>query len=196
MAVWKCRPSAYYVHSVGHLVLDSLASRFGVSFASDSSVKGYKATKHNAFGHGDVTITLYKPSELNGWQAVALTNPNAHAEALMNISGPPVAAALKTLSIPPSHMIVVHDSLDHKPMKVSPKFGGSASGHNGVRSIIASLGGTKDFHRLRIGIGRDQSDPAAYVLGRLSAEERDFWLHGEGVHAAWSALVKIMATSP
>lgn len=114
----------------------------------------------------------------------------------MNISGPPVATALKTLSIPPSHMIVVHDSLDHKPMKVSAKWGGSASGHNGVRSIIASLGGTKDFHRLRIGIGRDQSDPADYVLRHLSPEERDFWLNGDGVHAVWSALVKSMATSP
>ena len=177
-------------------MLDSLASRFNVSFASDSSVKGFKATKHNALGHSDVTITLYKPSKLSGQQAVGLTNQSAHTEALMNISGPPVATALKTLCISPSHMIIVHDSLDHKPMKVSAKFGGSASGHNGVRSIIASLGGTKDFHRLRIGIGRDQSDAATYVLGRLSSEERDFWLHGEGVHAVWDALAKIMAMSP
>lgn len=114
----------------------------------------------------------------------------------MNISGHPVATALKTLSIPPERMIVVHDSLDHKPMKVSAKWGGSASGHNGIRSIIASLGGTKDFHRLRIGIGRDQSDQANYVLGRLSPEERDFWLYGDGAHAVWSALVKSMATPP
>ena len=182
--------------SVGHLILDGLANHFGVSFASDSSVKGFRATKHNALSQHDVTITLYKPSAYCGQYPIASSSAHAHAEALMNISGPPVATALKTLSIPPSHMIVVHDSLDHKPLKVSAKFGGSASGHNGVRSIIASLGGTKDFHRLRIGIGRDSSDPASYVLGRLSSEERDFWLHGDGVRAVLSAAVKIIATSP
>ncbi|KAH9839261.1 peptidyl-tRNA hydrolase [Rhodofomes roseus] len=164
-------------HSIGHLVLDSLASRLGVSFTADASIKGFRATRYNAhIDSNDVTITLYKP------------------KALMNISGSPVAYALKTLSIQPANMIVVHDSLDHKPMKLSPKFGGSASGQNGVRSIIAALGGTKDFHRLRIGIGRDQSDPVDYVMGRLSSTERAFWQHGEGTDAVWSALLKIMAT--
>ncbi|KAH9935720.1 peptidyl-tRNA hydrolase [Fomitopsis serialis] len=164
-------------HSIGHLVLDGLASRLGVSLTSDQEVKGFRATKHNVpIGSADVSITLYKP------------------KALMNISGPPVARALKSLAIQPSNMIVVHDSLDHKPMKLSPKFGGSASGHNGVRSIIEALGGEKDFHRLRIGIGRDQSDPADYVLGLLPRSERVFWQDGEGTDAVWSALLKIMVT--
>ncbi|KZT22604.1 hypothetical protein NEOLEDRAFT_1137859 [Neolentinus lepideus HHB14362 ss-1] len=66
-------------------------------------------------------------------------------EALMNICGPQVAAALHGGS---STLIVIHDSLEHKPLTLSPKFGGSAGGHNGVRSIISALGNDSQFHRL------------------------------------------------
>ena len=52
-----------------------------------------------------------------------------------------------------------------KPDAVSQKFGESANGHNGVRSVISVLG-TSDFHRLRIGIGENEGvDAAEYVLG-------------------------------
>ncbi|KZT66338.1 peptidyl-tRNA hydrolase [Daedalea quercina L-15889] len=163
-------------HSIGHLVVDGLASRLGISLTPDSVVKGFRATKHNVpIGEENVTITLYKP------------------KALMNVSGPPVSTALKNLAIQPSNMIVVHDSLEQKPMKLSPKFGGSANGHNGVRSIIAALGGMKDFHRIRIGVGRSDADVADFVMERLPSTERTFWQHGEGVGAVWSALLKIMA---
>ena len=56
----------------------------------------------------------------------------------MNISGPPVASALKASALLPSHLILIHDSLSHAPATVSPKTGGSANGHNGVRSVIAA----------------------------------------------------------
>ncbi|KAL7281653.1 hypothetical protein ACG7TL_004970 [Trametes sanguinea] len=92
-------------------------------------------------------------------------------------------------------MIVIHDSLDHKPCTVSPKFGGSANGHNGVRSIIDALGGDKDFHRLRVGIGRD-GDPANYVLGPLSPQERQFWgSTGGGPDLVWRELTRILEKS-
>lgn len=113
-------------------------------------------------------------------------------EALMNITGPCVSAALKHTGILPASMVVVHDSLSHKPESISPKFGGSANGHNGVRSIISALGGTTDFHRLRIGIGREDGDVTAYVLGDLSSHERQFWgVDGQGSGFVWDALVKI-----
>jgi PTH1 family peptidyl-tRNA hydrolase len=79
-------------------------------------------------------------------------------------------------------MIVIQDSLDHRMGNLSVKMGGSANGHNGVKSIISSLGGRVDFHRFRIGIGRDQTDPAQYVLQKMSSHERTYWgVDGEGI---------------
>ena len=91
----------------------------------------------------------------------------------MNVSGPPIAKALRETVVDPSSMAVIHDSLDHRPMAISPTFGGSHRGHNGVRSIISALGNNKGFHRLRIGIGRGEGDVADYVLGRLSSVEKN-----------------------
>ena len=110
----------------------------------------------------------------------------------MNITGPCVSSALRHTGVHPSSMIVVHDSLSHKPNTVSPKFGGSANGHNGVRSIISALGGNMSFHRLRIGIGRIDGDITEYVLGPLSMEERQYWSSdGQGIEQVWKALSNI-----
>lgn len=93
----------------------------------------------------------------------------------MNISGPSVATAYRKTVDAPDSMIVLSDSLSHKPEILSVRLGGSANGHNGVKSIISALGGEMGFYRFRIGIGRDQSDPANYVMQKLSAHERQFW---------------------
>jgi PTH1 family peptidyl-tRNA hydrolase len=108
----------------------------------------------------------------------------------MNISGPPISMALRKTSRAPSSLIVLHDSLEHKPMVLSPKFGGSANGHNGIRSLISALG-TKDFFRLRLGIGRSESDVADYVLSRLPNFERQFWgPDGQGLDLVWEQIQK------
>lgn len=114
----------------------------------------------------------------------------------MNISGHAVAQSLRKHIRPPSisRLIVVHDSLSHRAMHISPKAGGSAEGHNGVRSIIQALGGNTKFRRMRLGIGRGSGDVAAYVLGRLSAEERGFWAV-EGLELVWNE-IEAMAASP
>jgi peptidyl-tRNA hydrolase, PTH1 family len=92
----------------------------------------------------------------------------------MNLSGPPVLMALRKTVRAAPYMIVLHDSIEHKPTTVSQKFGRSGNGHNGVRSLISALG-TKDFFRLRLGIGRPESDVADYVLSRLPNFERQYW---------------------
>lgn len=92
----------------------------------------------------------------------------------MNVSGPSVAKVLRKTVQSPQAMIVIHDSLGHKLDVLSPRLGGSANGHNGVKSII-SAAGTPDFHRFRIGIGKNDIDAAEYVLQRLSGHERQFW---------------------
>jgi len=114
----------------------------------------------------------------------------------MNISGPSIATALRKTVKTPSSMIIVQDSLSHKVQTVSVKFGGSANGHNGIKSIMSALGGDGGFHRFRIGIGRDQSDPAEYVLRKLSINEREFWADGgEGLDLILSEIGKV-ATQP
>jgi len=109
----------------------------------------------------------------------------------MNISGPPVRMALQKAASTPSSLILLHDSLEHRPTSLSPKFGGSANGHNGIRSLISSLG-TKDFFRLQLGIGRPESGVADYVLTRLPSFERQFWSpEGPGLDLVWEEIEKI-----
>lgn len=109
----------------------------------------------------------------------------------MNLSGPPLSRALKSVGLRPTNLIVLHDSLSHKPQAISPKDGGSANGHNGIRSVISALG-TDAFHRLRLGIGKNQGDAAEYVLEKLSPAERAFWEDdGAGVDQVWSAIERI-----
>jgi len=100
----------------------------------------------------------------------------------MNVSGPSVRSILHKTSHTPQSLLVIHDSLSHKLDVVSWRLGGSANGHNGVKSVISALG-TPDFHRLRLGIGKNEGvDAAEYVLQRLSNHERTFWgPYGEGL---------------
>jgi PTH1 family peptidyl-tRNA hydrolase len=110
----------------------------------------------------------------------------------MNLSGPALSRVLKSSNVPPSRLLVLHDSLAQASLAISPKAGGSANGHNGVRSIIAALG-TDGFRRLRLGIGRTDADAATYVLGPLSVPERAHWGEGgRGVDDAWKAIEKIV----
>ena len=92
----------------------------------------------------------------------------------MNLSGQAVAKALKDLSLTPTRMWVVHDELDLPLCRMRIRRGGSGAGHNGVLSLISSLG-TSDFVRFRIGIGKPsrKGSPAGrhYVLGRFTKAE-------------------------
>ncbi|KAF8265243.1 peptidyl-tRNA hydrolase [Lactarius quietus] len=160
-------------HSIGQLALDSLATRLGVHLASDKSTRGYYAETNVGIDGRPFNIALYKTM------------------AAMNISGPPVSMALKKTARAPFSLVVIHDSLEHKPTVLSPKFGGSANGHNGVRSLISTLG-TKEFHRLRLGIGKSESDVAGYVLTRIPNFERQFWApDGPGLDLIWEHVQRI-----
>jgi peptidyl-tRNA hydrolase, PTH1 family len=111
----------------------------------------------------------------------------------MNLSGPCVSQALQATRTPLSSLVVIHDSLSHAPATLSPRFGGSANGHNGVRSIIDAFGGRKEFHRIRVGIGRGEGSVADYVLGRLPSYEKQFWgWDGQGLDKVVQALEQIV----
>ncbi|QRV95594.1 peptidyl-tRNA hydrolase [Ceratobasidium sp. AG-Ba] len=127
----------------------------------------------------------------------------------MNISGPAITSVLRTLPSEirsPRRLIILQDSLSHTPLAVSPKSGGSANGHNGVRNVIFSLGSiasqfpaprptNDEFHRIRLGIGRPahkDADVASYVLDGLGKEELDWWSYGgEGHNKVVKALEEI-----
>jgi len=77
-------------------------------------------------------------------------------------------------SVTPECVIACHDELDIDFATLRLKLGGGENGHNGLKSITASLG-TPEYHRLRLGIGRPpgRQDPADFVLRRFSSAERD-----------------------
>lgn len=110
----------------------------------------------------------------------------------MNVSGPSVQKILRKSSHTPQSLVLIHDSLGHKLDVVSWRLGGSANGHNGVKSVISALG-TPEFHRLRIGIGRNEGvDAAEYVLQNLSNRERAFWApYGQGLDIVLKTIERI-----
>ena len=138
-------------HNVGFAVADVLATRVGGRFSA-----------HRKSG-SDVC-----EGRLAGRRAV-LAKPRSY----MNLSGAPVVNAARFFSVAPADVVVVHDDLDLEFGVVRLKLGGGEGGHNGLRSISKSLG-TKDYLRVRFGIGRPpgRQDPADYVLKRWSAAER------------------------
>lgn len=90
----------------------------------------------------------------------------------MNTSGGPVSAVAKFYGIDPDHIIVVHDELDIPFDTIKLKIGGGEGGHNGLRDITKALG-TKDYYRVRTGIGRPpgRMDTADFVLKPFSSTE-------------------------
>jgi peptidyl-tRNA hydrolase, PTH1 family len=102
-------------------------------------------------------------------QLVTLARPQSY----MNLSGGPVAALAAFYKVLPERIVVLHDELDIPFGAVRLKLGGGDNGHNGLRSITASLG-TRDYYRVRFGIGRPpgRMDPATFVLRDFTPAER------------------------
>ena len=130
-------------HSAGFMAGDALAKKLGVSI----NRLRFKA--------------LTAAAEING-EKVLLMKP----QTFMNLSGEAVGQAARFYKIPPERVLVVSDeiSLPLGKLRVRPK--GSAGGHNGLKSIIASLG-SDAFPRIRIGVGappHPDYDMADWVL--------------------------------
>jgi PTH1 family peptidyl-tRNA hydrolase len=92
----------------------------------------------------------------------------------MNVSGRAVGSLAQFYKITPAEMLVVHDELDLPPGAARLKMGGGHGGHNGLKDIIAHLG-SKDFWRLRLGIGHpgERNEVSDYVLSQARREERE-----------------------
>ncbi|OBF50657.1 aminoacyl-tRNA hydrolase [Mycolicibacterium monacense] len=138
-------------HNVGFMVVDLLAGRIG---------SGFKA--HRKSGADIATGRL-------AGRSVVLAKPRTY----MNESGRNVGPLAKFYSVAPADVIVIHDELDIDFGRIRLKFGGGVAGHNGLKSVAAALG-TKDFQRVRVGVGRPpgRKDAATYVLEPFTSVER------------------------
>ena len=153
-------PGAQYAdtrHNVGHMTINALAARLGVALTQ------HRTRTHVAQGRLGVL-----PGGIPGPQVTL-----AISDSYMNVSGGPVSLLMKYLGTDAEHLLVIHDELDLPAGQLRLKKGGGEGGHNGLKSISQSLG-TKNYARLRIGIGRPpgRQDPADYVLARISTKER------------------------
>jgi len=139
-------------HNVGFWWVEELARTHNLTFKHEAKFNGLTA-RGNVHGH---EIMLLMP------------------QTFMNHSGRAVGALVQFFKISPAEMLVVHDELDLPPGVARLKIGGGHGGHNGLKDIIAHIG-SKDFWRLRIGIGHpgDRAEVSNYVLGVPRREERE-----------------------
>lgn len=146
---------AHTRHNVGHMVIDALAARAGVTLNS------HRSGTHMA----DIRMGVL-PGGVPGPRAII-----AVSDSYMNTSGGPVGRLAKFLDVAPDHLLVIHDELDLPEHSLRLKTGGGEGGHNGLKSISQVLG-TRDYHRLRMGIGRPpgRMDAADFVLARIPAK--------------------------
>lgn len=141
-------------HNVGAMVLDVLAGQLGAGFRRH---KTGSAVAEGRFGVGADAPRL------------VLAKPQSY----MNLSGGPTSALASFYDIPADRVVVVHDELDIDFGLVKVKQGGGEGGHNGLRDISKALG-TRDYLRVRVGVGRPPGrvDAADYVLKDFSAAQR------------------------
>ena len=139
-------------HSIGFEVVDAVARAAGVAWRDSKSDKGALAEVAIA----GIKAKLVKP----------LT--------FMNLSGDCVAPILRYCNATADDLIVVSDDIDLPVGRLRIRKGGSAGGHNGLKSIIERVG-SPNFIRLRLGVGRDRNDRSkvvSHVLGKFDPENR------------------------
>lgn len=157
-------PGARYEHNrhnLGHMVVERLAARTG-SHLSPHKSRALVAETHLGMLPGGAPgprVVLAKPGSF------------------MNVSGGPVKALVSFYGVDASaRLLVIHDELDLPEHVLRLKRGGGEGGHNGLRSISSALG-TRDYARLRVGIGRPpgQQEVADFVLRDLPGKDRAAW---------------------
>lgn len=136
-------------HNAGFLVMDRLAEKLGITIDLKKFKADYQTTIHEG-----VKVFLVKP------------------QTFMNNSGEAVVALMRYFQIEPKDILVISDDVDLPVGKIRIRSKGSDGGQKGIGSIIQYIK-TRDFARLRIGIGSDPQIPMAdYVLGKVPKHER------------------------
>lgn len=157
-------------HNIGFMVLDALADDLGLTFKERTDYRMSDGSMENE------RIIFLEP----------LT--------FMNRSGSAVRKIADKYAVPPERIIVVHDDLDLPAGKLKIRKKGSSGGHKGIDSIIQNLG-SRDFIRVKIGIGRDPLIPTeAFVLSKFKRDEVP--LVRDAVEQAARAIACIIAEGP
>ncbi len=134
-------------HNIGFHVVEEIASRYKI---------GLSKKEHYKIGRGSIE-----------GQDVLLVEPLLY----MNMSGSAVKPIVDKFKIKPENIIIIHDDLDIQIGKIRIRKRGSSGGHKGVESVIQSIS-SKDFIRIKIGIGKEKGMPAEeYVLSKISKNE-------------------------
>ncbi len=134
-------------HNVGFMVIEEVAERHGIALSD---------RKTHRIGRGS----------LSG-RNVLLIEPLLY----MNLSGPVVKRVFTKSNSRPGNLIVIHDDLDMETGKLRIRKTGSSGGHKGVESVIQNIG-SKDFIRIKLGIGRDAGVPVEdFVLSKFKRDE-------------------------
>lgn len=138
-------------HNIGFLVVKSLARSLKVSLERDRSV--FSVTGTDRCGQHNIILAM--------------------PQTFMNLSGIAVKALLKKFKAGPEDLLVICDDLDLDPGRIKLRPHGSSGGQRGLESIIEHIG-SREFARLRIGIGRPQrsTDAAKYVLTGFLRKEK------------------------
>lgn len=147
-------------HNVGYQVIDILARRTSVNLGTHKSRTLMADTRLGML-----------PGGAPGPRVIL-----AKSTTYMNLSGGPIAALAQFANIPPEQILAVHDDLDLPAHELRLKFGGGEGGHNGLKSMSQHLH-TKDYHRLRIGIGRPpgRQEVSDFVLAQIPSKDRMDW---------------------
>jgi len=147
------RQYAHTRHNVGFDVIDVISGRFGISV----DTKKFRALCGRGFINGQ-SVLLVKP----------MTYMNASGEAIQEFISYYKAD-------PATELIVICDDINLDVGQLRIRERGSAGGHNGLKSVIANLGGSEEFIRVRVGVGGkpDQYDLVDYVLGRFHGEDAE-----------------------
>lgn len=146
-------PGAQYArnrHNIGFMVLDEIARKFGVPWASRPNLE------LSELRFGSAKLWLMKP------------------QTFVNLSGTALAPFVRFHRLEPEGILVVHDEMDLPFGRVRFRTGGSAGGNNGVKDVISRLG-TDRFVRLKLGISRPPAgwEVANWVLSNFQPEESD-----------------------
>jgi len=147
----------------------------GREYAGTRHNVGFRCVTHFARLHGISFDRQQCKAKVGTGKADGIAVVLAKPRTFMNASGESVHLLARRFKVPPQNILIVHDDIDLPLGKIRIRERGSSGGHKGIQSIIDCLG-SQDFPRIRIGVGRPQSEGdeqvIGHVLGAFSSQER------------------------